>query len=204
MFSTLDLFASAMTQNLLPEQIRALDYLRRKGSQAPANELRGKLSQAFRDFEALLLSVAPAERLVSPAPGKWSPQEILDHLVESHRPAVEPLRQLLQGESTEAVAIPAGLQSPDPHGRSWDALAAELAAIHAGVEALVAEASDTIPLEAKAVVEMVVKVSAEESQEPRPVHWLAPVDWKQYVQALRVHTLEHRTQMERALAAVRL
>lgn len=192
-----------MSPDLLPEQLRAVDYLRRKGSAAPVDELRPRLSQAFRDFEALLATVEPAERLASPAPGRWSPQEILDHLVESHAPAVEPLRQLLAGQSSAAVAIPAGLQSPDPHGLSWDGLVADLTDVHAALEAAVAEASDAIPLEAKSVVEMVVKAATAESGEPRPFHWFEKVDWKQYVLALRVHTLEHRSQLERTLAALR-
>jgi len=192
-----------MTTELLTEQVRAMDYLRRKGTDAPVADLRRQLRSAFRDVEALLASVAPDERLLAPAAGKWSPQEILDHLVVSHGPAIEHFRQLLTGISPEAVAIPAGLQSAAPRSLSWDLLASNLAAIHGSFEKLVAAASESLPLEAKAIVEMVVKVPATEGAEPRPVHWYERLDWKQFVQVLRVHTLEHRAQLDRTLSVIR-
>jgi hypothetical protein len=43
------------------------------------------------------------------------------------------------------------------------------------------------------MIEMVVKVDA------KPVHWLEPLDWKAFVQGIRVHTLEHLNQLERTL-----
>ncbi len=180
-----------------------MDYLRRKGTEAPIADLCRQLHAAFRDIEALLASVAPEERLLAPVAGKWSPQEILDHLVVSHGPAIEPFRQLLAGISPEAVAIPAGLQSADPRSLSWDLLVSNLAAIHRSFEELAGAASEPSPLEAKAIVEMVVKASITEGAEPRPVHWYELLDWKQFAQALRVHTLEHRAQLERTLSVIR-
>jgi hypothetical protein len=183
---------------LFPEQLRARSYLERKGTLATTEALRGQVAEAFRLIEDLFASVVPADRSKSPAPGKWSPHEILDHLVISHRPAIPQLASLLNGTSPGGVAIPAGLSTPVEQRRSWDELLAELRAVHREIEALLADASDALSLEPKAVVEMVVKVAADE-QEPRPVHWFEKLDWKAFVQAVRAHTLEHRSQLERTL-----
>jgi len=183
---------------LFPEQLRARSYLERKGTLANIETLRGQVAETFRLIEDLFASVAPADRSKSPAAGKWSPHEILDHLVISHGPAVTQLAALLNGTSPGGVAIPAGLSTPEEQRRSWDELAAELRAVHREIEALLAEASDSLSLEPKAVVEMVVKVTVD-GQEPRPVHWFEQLDWKAFVQAVRAHTLEHRNQLERTL-----
>jgi hypothetical protein len=185
-----------------PEQVRALEFIARKGTQAPVETLRSQLAAAFRTTEELFATVAPAERSVSPAPGKWSPHEILDHLVVSHRPALPQIQALLAGTSPEGVAIPAGLTTPATERPDWDALLRELKGIHRDCEALAEGADDSLSLEPKAVVEMVVKVAAGEG-EPVPVHWHERFDWKAMLQIVRAHTLEHRGQLERALGALR-
>ena len=96
--------------SLQPEQSQALDYLRRKGTEAPLERLREHVAATFRDIEALLDSVPPGLRALRPAPSRWSVQEIVDHLVESHRPAVEQLREMVSGPRPETGAIPAHLQ----------------------------------------------------------------------------------------------
>jgi hypothetical protein len=69
-----------------------------------------------------------------------------------------------------------------------------MSVMHAGFLRLIDDASDDAPLDARAGVEMVVKVNGE------PLHWLEQLDWKAFIQAIRVHTLEHREQLQRALA----
>lgn len=191
-----------MSSPLLPEQDRAMAYLRRKGSEAPAAVLLSMLERTCRDFETQLAAVSEDERDRSPAAGKWSPHEILDHLVLSHRPAVDQLRSLLAGETPGGVAIPAGLTSPAGQLASWEFLLRELETVHRELIALAAGATDELSLSPRAVVEMVVKVAAEDGT-LRPVHWFEKLDWKAFLLAIRVHTLEHHGQLERALEALR-
>jgi DinB superfamily len=176
-----------------PEQQRALDYLARRGTQAPASELLAQLQHAFRSVEELFESVGIEQRGQPPAPGKWSPHQILDHLVLSHEPAIAQLESLLAGVSPPGVAIPAGLQSPDAERKSWDELIDRMRGMHRAYVRLVASANDQLSLEPKATIEMVVKVDGQ------PVHWHEQADWKAFVQGVRVHTLEHRSQLERCL-----
>ena len=174
-----------------PEQQRALDYLSRKGTQAPIDKLREQLRDAFSQIEIAFDDVAPQQREIAPAPGKWSPHEILDHLVLSHGPAIPQFASLLAGTSPDGVAIPADLHRDERP--SWDELRAQLGDIHRELLRLAESASDDTSLEPKAAVEIVTKVDGE------ALHWIERFDWKAFVQTIRVHTVEHAHQLQRAL-----
>jgi hypothetical protein len=184
--------------DLRPEQRRALDYLRRKGTEATPAQLRDHLASTFREFESLLEIVPAAWRAAPPGPGRWSAHEVVDHLVVSHRAAVEQLRLLVAG-SRPREAVPPGLQSERPLDRSWDDLCAELRAIHRAFVDLVATAPENLSLDVKAPIAMVVKVP-NEAGELAPLVWEHELDWKAFAQAFRSHTLEHRAQIARNLA----
>lgn len=175
--------------DLRPEQIQALDYLRRRGTEASIERLREHVASAFRDIEALLGSVPPGLRALRPAPSRWSVQEIVDHLVESHRPAVEQLREMVSGRRPETGAIPAHLQSKAPLDRSWEDLVGDLHRVHRALLDLLDKASDEVSLDVTAPVVMVIQ----------SVEWVHELDWKAYVQAYRGHTAQHRAQIVRTL-----
>ena len=173
------------------EQRRALDYLARKGTHASVDTLRAQLRKAFADIEARFEGVIVDDRDAQPAPGKWSAHQILDHLVLSHGPAIPQFASLLAGITPEGIAIPANLQSADADRASWDALRTRLGEIHAEFVRLADGAADDLSLEPKALVAIVVKAGGE------IVEWLQPLDWKAFLQGVRVHTLEHQAQLER-------
>ncbi len=187
--------------DLAPEQLRALDYLHRRGTETPAARLREHVARTLGEIEALLAGVPAGLRAVRPGPGRWSVQEVLDHLVESHRPALPQLAALLDGREPETGAVPPSLQSAAPHERPWDDLIAELSAIHRAFLALLDGAHDGLSLAPTAPIAIVVKVAAE-GGEPVPVAWEERLDWKAFAQALRGHTAEHRQQVRRTLAAL--
>lgn len=191
-----------MSSQLFPEQQRAMDYLTRKGSLASVDRLSQQLRDAFASVEKLFDEVSVDERNIPPAAGRWSAHEILDHLVLSHGPAIPQLSSLLDGASPPGVAVPAGLQSPPGKRPKWADLRIALGTIHQMLSELVAAASDDLSLEPKALVEIVVKVAAGDGK-AEPVHWLEQLDWKAFVQSIRVHTLEHQNQLQRALSEVR-
>lgn len=178
--------------DLRPEQIQALGYLRQKGTEASVEGLREHVAATFRGIEDLLECVPPGLRALRPAPSRWSVQEIVDHLVESHRPAVEQLRELVSGRRPETGAIPAHLQSAAPLDRPWEDLVRDLKEIHRSLLDLLDKASDEPPLDVTAPVVMVVQ----------SVEWEQELDWKAYVQAYRGHTAQHRAQIVRTLEAL--
>ena len=124
--------------------------------------------------------------------------EILDHLVESHRPALDQLSSLLQGQTPESAAIPASLQSADPLSRPWDNLIAELEGIHTAFLKLLEKATDSHRLDVRAPLIVVVKIQRPDGS-LESVQWEERLDWKAFIQALRVHTLEHLSQITRTL-----
>lgn len=187
---------------LLPEQQKALDYLRRKGTEAPAAQIRRQASETFGRMEMLLTAVPGDLRRRAPAVGRWSPQEILDHLVESHRPAIGQLASLLEGERPSTGAIPAGLQSAEPLILPWEELFGDLRAVHAALLDLLDRMPDALPPSPpKAPIVMVVK-AAQDDGSLAPVEWLAELDAKAFAQALRAHTLEHVGQLTRTVEAL--
>jgi len=185
-----------------PERTAAVDYLRRKGTEAPASRLLGGLRSTFQKFEQAIDRAPEASRTRRPTATSWSVQEIVDHLVETHRPAVAELRDLLAGISPAGGPIPARLTSPNALERSWTALTQELKRVHTNVLDVVAGATDeAASLVARAPLVMVVKVPSETGFDV--LEWVEALDWKAYAQALRVHTHEHLAQVERTLTALR-
>jgi len=186
-----------------PEQERALEYIRRKGTEGPLPELRERIAKTLGDLEALLDGIGADEARRKPALDRWCVQEIVDHLVESHRPAVGEIRALLRGERPIGGPIPASLLSADPMSRSWPDLVRQLKEVHADFLAALATASGDSPGEARAPVVLVIKAQEPDCQVV-PVEWIGELDWKAYAATLRVHTLEHQGQIERTLAATDL
>lgn len=184
---------------LLPEQIQALAYARKRGTDAPLDSIRTRVAGTYSELRALVEAV-PAEvaRERRSASG-WSVQEVVDHLVESDRQAVEQLGRLLAGEPVD-TAIPASLQSPRPLDRDWSELRRELCAVHQGILDLLAAATDDLPLTATAPVQMVVKCAGPDGA-LAPVSWLERFDWKAYSILLHAHNREHIAQIGRILNA---
>jgi hypothetical protein len=106
---------------LRPEQQRALDYARRRGTDAPVAAIRERVAATFETLDALIETIAPEVARVQRATSAWSIQEFVDHLVESDRPAIEQLARLLGGHDV-GEPIPASLQSPAPLVKDWSEL----------------------------------------------------------------------------------
>lgn len=183
-----------------PECRAAVEFLRQKGTDAPAAKLFSGLRSTLQRFEQIVDRIPETTRRQRPAPAAWSVHEIVDHLVESHRPAVAELRSLCAGVSPTDGPIPARLTSLHPMQRPWGELFDALTRVHAELLEIVAAARDSTPLDAKAPFVMVVKVPAESGAEV--LEWVEQLNWKAYAQALRVHTHEHAAQVQRTLSAV--
>lgn len=185
--------------SLLPEQLRALGYAQRRGTEAPLESIRTKVAGTYSALAALVEAVPADVARERRSTSGWSVQEVVDHLVESDRLAVDQLGRLLAGEPVDEP-IPASLQSPRPLDRDWAALLRELRAVHSGVLGLLAAATDDLPLIATAPVQMVVKCAGPDGT-LEPVSWLERFDWKAFSILLHAHNREHIAQVERILYA---
>ena len=181
-------------------QARAREYLRAKGTLVPVPVLRARIADAFAALDAFLTQVDAAQAARATIPGEWTVQEIVDHLVETHRPGLDELRCLLAGRRPPGEAIPAGLQSKAPLLRPWPWLLRELRQVHGDILAALDGAPADLATEARAPLVMVVNVQDAEGRSV-PVHWVEDLDWKAYAIVWRLHVVDHLNQAKKVLAA---
>ena len=180
---------------------KAREYFATRGTLAPAGALRERVAEAFELLDSFLDTVPPATAARSTIAGEWTIHEIVDHLVETHRPGLDELWCLLAGRRPPGEAIPAGLSSKAPLTRPWPWLRAELARIHGEILRTLDAVPPDFATEARAPIVMVVNV-ADERGALVPVHWIEDLDWKAYASTWRLHVIDHLKQARRALAAV--
>jgi hypothetical protein len=186
------------TEAELKEQARA--YLRTRGSAMAPAVIQARVTAAFDALEAFLDTVPPDRAARAGPSGAWSVQEIVDHLLETHRPGLDELRCLLAGQRPPGEAIPAGLRSKAPLLRPWPWLRAELRRVHASITEMLAAVPADFTTDARAPLVMVLNVP-EPDGSGRPVHWIEDLDWKAYALVWRLHVLDHLHQAKQALAA---
>lgn len=181
-----------------PEQRKAREYLYQKGTRLTPTEIHERVKAAFIATEEFLDGVSAAEARVRPSAGGWCVQEVVDHLVESHRPSVEELSCLLRGERPPGGPIPAGLQSRAPLDRPWGELVAELKQLHAEVLSILEGTPAGFTSEARAPLVMVVNAKNPDGSESL-MEWIEELDWKAYAVIFRLHEIDHLNQARRAL-----
>jgi hypothetical protein len=189
-----------------PSQIdarrQALEYFRTRGTRAPVVEIRERVSAAFATLDALLAGLT-AEQARRPAvEGEWCVQEIVDHLVETHRPGVDELRCLLAGQRPPGGPIPASLRSKAPLLRPWPWLLGELGRVHRDILELLQAAPDDFQTDARAPLVMVVNAAGPDGA-IAPLHWVEDLDWKAYAIVWRLHVVDHVNQARKVLGATR-
>lgn len=183
----------------IPEQEETLRYLRERGTEADAATILSEARAAFGKFRDQLGAVAPAVRLVEPFPGRWSPQQILDHVVEAHRVAPAQLQRIIAGKPGN-VHIRAYVQSAAPYAHPWRALVRQFEATHDAILGA-AETLAGLPMPAVgAPVELVAR--RKDTSRGREIDWIEVLDWKAYLQALRTHVLQHSRQLEQTLEQI--
>jgi hypothetical protein len=180
---------------------RVRDYMRDNGTLAPTAAIRRRVATAFENLEKFLRAADPERAARRAWPGEWSLQEIVDHVVQTHRPSRDELRELLAGRRPAGPPIPASLQSKDPLGRPWAPLLDDLARVHAEIVADLAAAPDDFPTSVRAGVVVVMNAEASDGAIV-PLAWEDEIDWKAYAVFLRLHTIDHLNQARKTLAAL--
>jgi hypothetical protein len=182
-------------------RVRVRDYLRDNGTNAPAPVIRRRVAQAFENLDKFLRAADPARAARRATPEEWSLHEIADHLLETHRPSRDELRDLLAGRRPDGPPIPASLQSKNPLARPWPALLDELGRVHADIVADLAAAPDAHPTDVRARVIVVMNAEATDGSTV-PLEWEDEIDWKSYGVFLRLHAIDHLNQARKVLAGL--
>jgi hypothetical protein len=186
---------------LLPEQVKAKEYLDQQGSRRSASQIAERVAAAFTAVEEFLDDVSESEAHAHGISGEWTIQEVVDHLVVTHEPSLVELRMLLAGQSPTDGPIPASLQSPEPEARSWTDLRDALKRVQAETVEVLRAAPDR-PTDARAEVVMVINVKRGDGT-VEPLHWIEKLDWKAYGIVFRLHVLDHLNQAKKILRALR-
>lgn len=185
--------------DLLPEQISVLEYLKRRGTDADAQVLIGEFRDTVDAAYVAFSRVPPALRLLEPAPGKWSPQEILDHVLECHRCAPAQLSRIAAGLPGDE-AIRAYVQSPNPRAHPWRSMLHDFREMHKAMISAGTTLASGENLHIGAPMELVVRL--QDAPRTRDIEWTATLDWKAYLAAIRVHLKQHIAQLERTLEEI--
>jgi hypothetical protein len=187
---------------LRPEQVKAQEYLQQKGTRLAAAQIHERVGAAFAALETALDEVSEAEARGRAIPGEWTIHEVLDHLVETHRPSLDELRDLLDNRRPLHGPVPASLQSTEPMGRPFKELVSELRSLHGAILRALSTSPDRLT-DARAPLVMVINAKEPDGRGV-PVHWIEELDWKAYaVAAFRLHEIDHLNQIKKTLKAVR-
>jgi DinB family protein len=179
---------------------RTRAYLARHGTEAPLATIRARMGAAVDALHRLVEPVPAARAAQPPGDGQWTLHEIVDHLVETHRPSLDELRCLLAGQRPPGPPIAAGLLSRSPLTRPWPWLLREMTRVHADILEALAAAPPGLSTDVRATVVMVFNAD-DAAGRPVPLHWEDELDWKAYTILLRLHVLDHLGQARAVLAA---
>lgn len=182
-------------------QAKAREYFRDKGTLAPAATIRSRVAEAFAALDTFLAPISPATAGQVGIPGEWTIQEVVDHLVETHRPGLDELWCLIAGRRPPGEAIPASLQSKAPLLRPWSWLLADLGRIHGEILRSLAAIPPDLVTDARAPLVMVVNVTDERGTVV-PLSWVEELDWRAYAITWRLHVIDHLKQAKKVLAAL--
>jgi hypothetical protein len=187
---------------LREEQLKAREYLHQKGTLLGAAQIVERVKAAFTASESFLEAVGEEEARARPLAGEWTILEVVDHLLETHRPSLDELRDLLDGRRPAGGPIAASLQSADPMARPLADRLRELKAVHTEVLAVLGAATDRMT-QARAPIIMVINARELDGREA-PLSWIEELDWKAYaVTAFRLHEIDHLNHAKKTLKAAR-
>jgi hypothetical protein len=180
---------------------KAREYFRTRGTLVPASTIHERIADAFDALDSFLAPIPAAAAARAPIPGEWSIQEVVDHLIETHRPGLDELWCLLAGRRPPGDAIPASLQSKAPLLRPWPWLREELGRVHGEILRTLVAAPPDFVTDARAPIVMVVNVTDEDGKLV-PLHWVEDLDWKAYAIVWRLHVIDHLKQAKKVHAAL--
>jgi len=100
------------------ESLRIRGYLTAQGAKLSPDQLIGKVEEAMAQLKAAASSVPPARFNEPPAPGEWSANEVMAHVVEAGRHFGAAIVRILDGQPP---GEPRDVGARDTTPRSLDA-----------------------------------------------------------------------------------
>ena len=164
------------------ESLRVRGYLTAQGTKLSPEQIIGTVQEAMDQLRAAAASVPAARFTQAPAPGEWSANEVMAHVVEAGRhfggAIVRVLDGLPPGEPRDAAARDT---TPRPLEAWW-------ALLERDRDALFARVRSAHPM------------SRLEATIPHP--FFGALNWRETLLFIRLHDLDHAGQLAKVAAAL--
>ena len=168
--------------SMTDELRRIRSYLQGQGAKLSPPEIVDKVRAAMADLREAAVAV-PAERFAdAPAPGEWSANAVMAHVVEAGRHFGGAIARILDGRPAEALRDEAARDtSPRTLEQWWTLLEQDRRALFARV--LEAEPDRRL-----------------ESTVEHPM--FGPLNWRETLLFMRLHDLDHAGQLRKIASAL--
>jgi hypothetical protein len=164
------------------ETLRIRSYLTAQGAKLSPDQLIGKVEEAMAQLRAAASAVPPARFTEPPAPGEWSANEVMAHVVEAGRHFGDAIVRILDAEPPgEPRDVAARDTAPRPLDAWWALLERDRSALFQRVRS----APPTARLEATIA---------------HP--FFGPLNWRETLLFLRLHDLDHAGQLAKVAGAL--
>ncbi len=164
------------------ESLRIRGYLTAQGAKLSPDQLIGKVEEAMAQLKAAASSVPPARFNEPPAPGEWSANEVMAHVVEAGRHFGNAIVRILDGQ---APGTPRDVAARDTTPRPLDDWWALLERDRSALFERVRNAHPMARLEATI---------------PHP--FFGALNWRETLLFMRLHDLDHAGQLTKVAGAL--
>ena len=164
------------------ESLRIRSYLTAQGAKLSPDQLIGKVQEAMAQLRAAATAVPPARFNEPPAPGEWSANEVMAHVVEAGRHFGTAIVRILDGQ---APGTPRDVAARDTTPRSLDEWWAMFERDRSAMFQRVRGAHPMARLEATI---------------PHP--FFGALNWRETLLFMRLHDLDHAGQLTKVAGAL--
>ena len=164
------------------ETLRIRSYLTAQGAKLSPDQLIGKVQEAMAQLRAAASAVPPARFNDPPAPGEWSANEVMAHVVEAGRHFATAIVRILDGQPP---GEPRDVAARDTAHRPLDEWCAMLERDRSALFQRVRSAHPTARLEATIA---------------HP--FFGALNWRETLLFMRLHDLDHAGQLTKVAGAL--
>ena len=163
------------------EALRIRGYLTAQGAKLSPEQLIGRVQEAMAKLREAAVSVPPTRFTDPPAPGEWSANEVMAHVVEADRHFGGAIVNILDGRPPGEPRDAAARDTrPRPLEEWWSLLERDRAVLFEKVR------------RADAAVRLDATI-------PHP--FFGPLNWRETMLFIRIHDLDHAGQLVKVAGA---
>jgi uncharacterized damage-inducible protein DinB len=164
------------------EEQRIRSYLQAQGAKQPPPALVDKVREAMAQLRAAAAAVPPARFDERPAPGEWSANEVMAHVVDAGRHFGGAIVRLLDGQPAPALRDAPAAEAPRRTAGEW----------WAGLDR-----------DRAALFERVLAADPQSRLDATVEHpFFGPLNWRETLLFMRLHDLDHAGQLAKIAAAL--